>query len=278
MSTPRNRSAKNAPRFRGDPASSVPEIRKLAHTLGVEPDRLHALAAVPAADLHALRKQISHALFEADKAHFAKVAALSKAVPVALAAKLAEYALPPLLAARTAELIEPSRAVDLVARLSDRYLADVSAAMDAPRAADVIAHIPADRVAKVAAELARRQEWVVIGGFVAVVSKPALSASVRVFDGEQLLRIGFVLEDKDRLDEVSGLLTEQQLDATLDAAHKHGLWAELDDLLAHVSPARADRLAARFATASPELKAATAAAVRPGGLTAEGLSLLERGQ
>jgi hypothetical protein len=258
--------------------SGSPEIRKLAHTLGVQPERLDALAGLPPADLHALRKQINHALFEADKAHFAKVAALSKAVPVAVAAKLAEHALPPLLAARTAELIDPHRAVDLVARLSDGYLADVSAAMDAARAPDVIRGIPADRVAKVAAELAQRREWVVIGGFVAVVSKPALAASVRAFNGEQLLRIGFVLEDKDRLDDVAALVSDAQIDDLLQAADRHSLWTELDDLLAHVSPARVDRMSARFAAASDELRAAVAAAAKSDALTPSGYGRLTAGQ
>ena len=146
---------------------SAAEIQKLAHQLGVEPTRLAGLTGVPAGDLRILRAQIGDALFEADKPRFAKMAALSKAVPVAVAAKLTEFAMPPLLAARTAELIEPRRAADLVGRLSDGYLADVSAAMDASRAAEVVAEIPADRIATIGAELARRAEWVVIGGFVA---------------------------------------------------------------------------------------------------------------
>jgi hypothetical protein len=249
----------------GPPASSgSPEIRKLAHTLGVAPARLAGLAEVPAAELHALRKQIAHALFEADKGHFAKVATLSKLVPVAVSARLTEHVLPPLLAARTAELIEPQRAVELVARISDRYLADVSAAMDPARAADVIGQIPAERIARVAAELAGRQEWVVIGGFVAVVSADALAASVRVFTGEQLLRIAYVLEDKDRLDTVAGLVSDAQLDALLEATRGHALWAELDDLLAHLHPARLERLAGRFAAAPAELKTAATDAARQG--------------
>ena len=85
---------------------SAAEIQKLAYGLGVPPERLAALATVAPEDLRALRKQLSEALFQADKVHFAKVAALSRAVPVSLAAKIAESVLPPLIGARAAELLD----------------------------------------------------------------------------------------------------------------------------------------------------------------------------
>src|SRR3954465_678027 len=109
-------------------------------------------------DLRALRTQIGNALFNADKHHFTKVVAVSKIVPPALAAKITEHALSPLIAARTAELLEPAPAVDMAGRLSDRYLADVSAAMDPARAPEVVSTIPPERVATVGVELARRGE------------------------------------------------------------------------------------------------------------------------
>ncbi|MDP9091670.1 MAG: hypothetical protein M3N95_01690 [Actinomycetota bacterium] len=248
------------------------EIHKLAHTLGVTPTRLDALRALPPEDLRALRGQIAEALFQADRSRFATVAALSKAVPVAVAAKLTEHAFPPLLAARTAELVDPQRAGELVARLSDDYLADVSAALDPGRAREVIAAIPAHRIARVGAELARRQEWVVIGGFIDQVSPGALAATVREFDGEQLLRIGFVLDDKRRLDDITGLVTELQLDAMLEAARSQKLWAELDELLSNLSPPRVARLARRYAAAPARLRSALAKAAATGVLSERSLT------
>lgn len=250
------------------------ELQKLAHTLGVGVDRLDMVADVPSEDLRTLRAQVGEALFQADKHYFTRVAALSRAVPGAVAAKLTEATLPPLLAARTAELLEPSRAVDMVRRISDRYLANVSAAMDASRAPEVVAAIPPERVTKVGAELARRQEWVVIGSFVAQVTDDALRASVAEFDGEQLLRIGFVLDDLSRLDDIGGMLTDAQIDQLLVAAADSGLWPELDALLAHLSPERVDRMAERYAAAAEAVRAAFESAVEHGELDSANLSAL----
>jgi hypothetical protein len=250
------------------------ELRKLAHALDVEPSRLDFVAELPADDLRALRKQVGEALFRADKHYFVRVAALSKAVPVAVVAKLTEVVLPPLIAARTAELLEPSRATELVGRISEKYLADVSAFMDASRAPEVVAAIAPARVAAVAAELARRKQWIVIGGFVAQVTPAALAASVAKFNGEQLLRIGFVLDDVTRLDEIGGLLTDRQIDELLAAAGRFGLWDELTELVSQLAPARVGRLAARYAAADESVRAPFGPAVGSGALAADVLARL----
>jgi hypothetical protein len=241
-------------------------LQRLAHTLGVVPDDLAALRAVPADDIRLLRTQIAEALFQADRPRFARIAALAQAVPVAVAAKVTQHAMPPLLAARTAELVDPARAAELVNRLPDAYLADVASAMDAARAPEVIRRIPADRVAKVAAELARRGEWVVIGGFVAQVSGEALATSVAVLRDAQLLHVGFVLDEKSRLDEIGALLTDAQLDGMIAAAAHDGLFVELDDMIEHLTGPRVTRLAERLAAAPGDvrdaLRAGSAGAAR----------------
>ena len=241
------------------------ELRRLAHTLDVDESALAMLEQVPADDLRLLRAQIGEAMFQADKAHFTRVAALSKTVPVAVTAKLTEAALPPLLAARTAELLEPARAADMVARIGDRYLADVSAVMDPARAPEVVAAIPPERVATVGLELARRGEWVAMGAFVSHISLAALRVSIARYDGEQLLRLGFALDDSSRLDTIGELLSDAQVDDVLAAAAEHGLWAELAELVEQLTDDRRARLAARYA-AAPALHAAYAAAVESGAL------------
>jgi hypothetical protein len=245
------------------------ELRKLAHALDVPPDRLAMLDGLPAGDLRTLRQQVGEAMFQADRHYLVRVAALSKTVPTAVAVKLTELVLPPLLAARTTELLEPARAAQLVSKISEKYLADVSRYMDASRAPDVVAAIPASRVADVAAELARREEWIVIGSFVAQVSPEALAASVARFTGEQLLRIGFVLDDVTRLDDIAGMLSDAQVDDLLAAAAEFGLWVELEELLDNLSAQRLTRLAAHYAGVDASVRAAYDAAVEAGELGAE---------
>ncbi len=194
---------------------SAAELDKLAHQLSVEPAELEFLAGLPVSDVRELRSQISEALFRADRHHFTRMAALAKAVPVAVATKVTVLALPPLLAARTSELFEPKKAVEMVVRLPLDYLADVSAVMDPSRSAEVVAAMPPDIVAAVGAELAERGEWVVMGAFVSYVSLPALRATVQRLSGEELLRIGFVLDDMSRLGEISDTLSTEQLDEML---------------------------------------------------------------
>lgn len=250
--------------------NATAELEKLAHQLSVDPGELDFLGDVPLADLRSLRGQVAEMLFQADKHHFTRMAALVKAVPVAVAAKITVLAVPPLLAARTSELFEPSKAVEMVSRLPLSYLADVSAVMDPSRSPQVVAAMPPSTVAIVGAELAGRSAWVVMGAFVSYVSVPALRATVERLTGAQLLRIGFVLDDDSRLGEISEMLSTEQLDQMLAAACDESLWRELDDLLGRLDEARAERLAARYAVASVEQRAAIDAA----GLT--NLSVLQR--
>jgi len=247
--------------------TASPELQKLAHQVGVKADSLGFLAGVPAEDLRALRGQIGEALFQADKHYFVKVAALSKNIPAPIAAKVTEFALPPLIAARVAELLEPNKAVDLVGRISGSYLAKVATAMDPTRSPHIIEKIPPDKVALVGRELAAQGEWVVIGGFVSTVSDAGLRSSVGVFNGEQLLRIGFVLDDTARLGEIAEMLTDKQVDEILVAAGEHQLWPELNELAANVTDAQAARLATQLAAAPDAVRAAVTGAAADGSLT-----------
>jgi hypothetical protein len=249
------------------------ELRKLAHSIDVPVERLDVVAGLPADDLRALRRQVGEALFQADRHYFARMAGLVKAVPTAIAVKVTEAVIPPLIAARTAELLEPARAAELVTRMSEQYLADVSACMDAARAPEVVAAIPAAKVAAVGRELARRAEWVVIGGFVAQVTGEALAAAVAGFDGGQLLRIGFVLDDVGRVDDIGALLTDAQLDEMLTSAAS-GLWTELTEVVSHLAPARVARMAGRFPGLDASVRAVFAAAAAAGELDPATLAAL----
>ena len=103
-----------------------------------------------------------------------------------------------------------------------------------------------------------------IGGFVAVVTHDALRASIAQFTGEQLLHIGFVLEDSSRMDEVTDLLTDAQVQQMLVAAYDRGMWAELDEVLSYLGSPQAKRIASLFAGTPDGARAAADAALADG--------------
>lgn len=245
-------------------ANPVAEIEKLAHQLGVSIDELEFLSSLPAEDLRDLRSQIGEALFRADKHHFVKVAALSKNIPSGLAAKVTEFALPPLIGARTAELLDPAKAIDLVGRISNGYLARVAAAMDPGRSVHIIEAIPGDKIALVGQELAKQEQWVIIGGFVSYVTSAGLAQSVAAFTGEQLLRIGFVLDDTTRLGEIATKLSDTQVDEMLAAASEYELWRELDELASNIDAEQLARMASRLGDSGEDIQAGVRAAASAG--------------
>jgi len=171
----------------GEALRSRAEVLKLARLLGRAPERLDYLQDVPISDLRLLREQVTDVLFGAQSTALARLAAASKVLPVGLMATIAEKAFGPLVSARIAGLLEPSRAVDVAARLPPAFLADVAIELDPRRASDVIARIPAGQIADVTRELVRRDEHVTMGRFVGHLSDEALSAAIDEMDDAVLL-------------------------------------------------------------------------------------------
>ena len=130
-----------------------PQLSRIARLLEVDVADVQGLDGVPDADLRILHDQISHSMFADGQQRFAGVAALSKTVPGPLAGKLAERFLPPVLAARVSELLEPARARDLVGRVRISYLADIAVALDPVKSRPVVQALPADRIGQVAKEM-----------------------------------------------------------------------------------------------------------------------------
>lgn len=220
------------------------EILKLARLLEREPQTLNYLTKLPLGDLRALREQVTDVLFDANRRTLTRLAAASKLLPATLTAAIAERAFGPLLAARIAGLLEPERAVEIASKLAPEFLADVAIELDPRRAREVIARIPATQIRTVGAQLAARREYVAMGRFVGHLPPETVRASLEVIDDEQLLQVGFVLEEKDSLRGVVALLPPARLNGLIDTAAAHDLWAEALDLLIHLDKPRQRRLIA----------------------------------
>jgi hypothetical protein len=221
------------------------EIRKLAGPLGCPPERLSYLEAVAPEDIRALRDQVVEMLFSASDATFRRLAAASRLLPVPLVALIGERAFTPVLAARITGLLDPGRAVEMAERMPTPYLAEVAVHLDPRRAQDVIAWIPPERVAAITRELADRGEFVTMGQFVAHLHADTLEAAVGVMSEAELLRTAFVMEEKDRLDDLVGVMEEERLEKLVEAARAEELWDEIVDLVEHLRPERRTALAER---------------------------------
>jgi hypothetical protein len=239
MSRPRERTSHS-----GDALRSRAEILKLARLLGQAPDQLEYLETVPLTDLRELREQVTDVLFSAQGTALARLAAASKLLPIGLIATIAEKAFGPLVSARIAGLLEPSRAVDVAARLPPAFLADVAMELDPRRASDVIAKIPAGQIADVTRELVGRDEHVTMGRFVGHLSDEALIAAIDEMDDLVLLQVTFVLEEQERLERIVRLLPERRLESITEIAAGGELAFEARELLEHArtgSPRRRHR-------------------------------------
>jgi hypothetical protein len=219
------------------------EILKLARLLDTDPDRLAYLEAVPSDDLRRFREKATDRLFDADAQALQRVAGASRMLPTQIAASIGQRAFGPLLCARVAGRLDPGRGVELASRLPADFLADVAVELDPRRASDVIVRIPTAQIVDVAAILVERGEYVAMGRFVGHLSDEAIAAALEVIDDLSLLKIVFVLEGKQRLNHVAGLLPEARLPGLVRAAAKGKMWPEALDLLNHLGERRRGRFA-----------------------------------
>ncbi|MCW2855276.1 MAG: hypothetical protein JWR52_891 [Marmoricola sp.] len=211
-----------------------PQIGRIARLLRLDPSDIRGLEGVPDADLRAFHDQISKTLFGDAQQRFARIAGLSRTIPGPLAGVLAEKFLPPVMAARTAEMLEPAKARDLIGRVSIPYLAEIALALDPVRSRPVVQQLPAGPIGKVAKELFGRKEYATMAEFVGTVTVEALVAALHAASPHDLLAVVPLLEWNDNLDTVIAELPAAQVTqiaTSLDAG-------ELADLALALDPSR----------------------------------------
>ncbi len=199
------------------------EITKLAGLLAVDEDELQFLREVSPAAIREFRYQISDRLFASDGDKLRRIAAASKLVPAAIAAKAAAHAFGPLLCASIAGSVEPSRAVAIANNLPVKFLAAATTEIDPRRTKAVLSEVPPALGAKVAAYLVSRGEHITMGRFVGVVGDEATRAAAAEVADADLLQVSFLLEDRSAIDRVIGLVADR-LPGVLRAADTEDLW------------------------------------------------------
>ncbi len=226
------------------PLAHRAETLRLARVLGVEPRELDFLAEAPTAALAEVRGAVLDRLLERSRHEFERAVALADKVPRGLAATLAQRAMGPVLGGRAAALLDADTAAALAERLPAEFLADVATHVDLRHVGPLIGGIPTDTMGGAGRVLRKREEWIVLSAFVGFVPDAKLEELLELFDGEALLRAGFVIEDTSRLDPVVALLPEKRLDELLDAAHEHALWPAAIALVGHLGAKQRQRVIA----------------------------------
>lgn len=199
------------------------EVQRIARLLAVDPADLEGLQAAALEDLRALRDQIAGKLFDEGTESWHKAAAVSGVVPPGLAAKLAQGALGPVLAARVTAQIDPRRAADIAAKMPAEFMADVAQSIDPRQVTDLVVHLPPRTIAEVGAVLATRGEWLVMADFLAAMTPAALAPTVASLEARSILRVAVLLGDPDRISQVVALLDDARLGALRQVAEEEGL-------------------------------------------------------
>ncbi|NNH68739.1 hypothetical protein HLB23_02400 [Nocardia uniformis] len=215
---------------------AVAETTKLARVLGItDATELDFLVDLPPAALREFRERATDLLFDRDAKRLKGIAAASTMVPVSISAKVAERAFGPVLCAATASTVDPRRAIDIAKALPARFLAECAVQLDPRRTADIISAVPPTMVADVARELLARGDHITMGRFVHVVEEPALRAAAPIMSDVDLLRIGFLLENKSAIDNVLHIVSDRVAGVIRAAAEQH-MWSEGIDLLDSIAP------------------------------------------
>ena len=188
-----------------------PHLERIARLLHVDVAEVHGLDDLTDAQLRTVHDRIAELVFAGQQERFARIAGLSKALPGPVAGKLAERFLPPPLAARTAEMLEPAKARDLVTTVRVSYLADLAMSLDPTRSERVVQAIPAANVGQVARELFGRGEYATMAEFAGTVTLDALFAAFDVATPHDLFEIAPLLVWNDNLDAVVSQLPVEKI-------------------------------------------------------------------
>jgi hypothetical protein len=157
-------------------------------------------------------------------------------------------------------LLTADELADFARRLPADFVADVAAVMDLRSVGSLLDRIDTAKVVEVTLVLAKRQDWVTMGAFGGRIRRDALIQVISMLDGEALARVGFLLENRSRLDKIQGLLDDEKLRELLIAAGECDLIPEtihLLDALSDDSVVRVGRVLGELTQERREAFAAT---------------------
>lgn len=227
---------------------------KLARVLGCDASDLGALAACEESELRAARAVASNALFGRHRGLFAKLASATRLLPTGLSAQFTQKFIGPTLSGRVASEMEPKQALALADKLPVPFLASVCLSLDPGRSGPIIRAMPAARVVDVAKELQRNGEHIVMAQFADALSDAVVAAVMEAIDApSDLLRIGFYIESKTRLETIIAGMDDERLGQALVAAQAESLWPQALAMVDGTSDTLRGRMANLIAAQSEDV-------------------------
>ena len=209
---------------------------KLARLLNVEEGELSFLTSAHSSQLRQLREGLSDTFYRRHQENYARLAKLSRVLPLGASAKLAETVMGTVLGAGVSGEMDPERAARLAEKLSPKFLARLCIHMEPRRANNIITEIPKAVVVNVARELVAMGEYITLARFVTAISADTLHAVIEgVNDNAALLRVGIFVEERDTLSRLLEQVSDLRRRALLQAATDGDLWPQTLVLLTHLS-------------------------------------------
>lgn len=200
------------------------------------------LENLPAAEIARYREDVIELLYGSVTGGLKGAAEVSRLLPVKSLAAIAHRALGPVICGRLVGLIDAGRAADVAAHLPVAFLAQTAAELDPRRAGAVLGALDEQTLVAAAVQMVRDGEHVALGRFVFHLDRHALHACIEAFPDADLVRVGFVAEEKARLGEVFALIDEERAAGLAQVARDAGIEDEYLNVLTHLDDAARGRL------------------------------------
>jgi hypothetical protein len=244
----------------GDLLSRI-EITKLAHELDAPEADLAFLTASSPAEIRELREIAQTALFARNEDRVKLLAALSRMLPVSLTAKIAEFALGPMLSARVAGVLDPREATRLAGHLDSGFLARLAPSLDPSRVAPIVRGLADPLVVEVGRMLLEQGEHLTLSRFVSVVDVSVAMGVVADATGADLLQVAIYCDEPAALDAIAQRLPDRMLADIIKAASDASLYDAAVSLLASLSQDVCTRLVGQIGAVPDEAREELIAAV-----------------
>lgn len=194
------------------------EVTKLAREVGASEEELAFLAASSPEELRELRGIVSDALAARHSELITRLAGLSRLLPVALTAKIAQGALGPVLSARVAGALDPQDAARLAAHVDSEFLTLMATHVDPRQVGRLVDAMPPDVVGDVGRQLLAAHEHVTLARFLAVVDPDLAMTLVGDATASDLLQVSLLTDDRSALAPLLERLDDATLAGMVDAA------------------------------------------------------------